>query len=76
MHTIQEIKSAVQVLPRQEYVHFLNWIYDKDWSEWDNQLKTDINTGKLDFLINEATLEKKSKALWGENRCQAILKPL
>ena len=63
MTTIQEIKSAIGSLPHQEYIQLLGWIHDKDWSDWDNQFKIDANSGKLDFLAQEALEEKKNKKL-------------
>ncbi len=63
MATIQEIKSAIGSLPHQEYMQLLSWIHDRDWSEWDKQLETDVTSGKLGFLVKEALEEKKKHTL-------------
>ena len=63
MTTMQEIKSAIGSLSHQEYIQFLGWIHDKDWSDWDNQFEIDAKSGKLDFLAKEALEEKKNKKL-------------
>ncbi len=63
MTTVQEIKSAIGSLPHQEYMQLLNWIHDKDWSEWDSQLEADAASGKLDFLAEEALEEKRKRKL-------------
>ncbi|MCF6318298.1 MAG: hypothetical protein L3J83_03310 [Proteobacteria bacterium] len=61
--TIQEIKSAIGSLPHQEYMQLLGWIHDKDWSEWDKRLDSDIASGKLNFLAKEAQEAKKNSKL-------------
>jgi len=63
MTTVQEIKLAIGTLPHQEYMQLLSWIHEKDWSEWDKQLESDIVSGKLDFLVNEALEAKKNNKL-------------
>lgn len=63
MTTVQEIKLAIGTLPHQEYMQLLSWIHEKDWSEWDKQLESDIVLGKLDFLVNEALEAKKNNKL-------------
>ena len=63
MTTIQEIKSAIGSLPHQEYMQLLGWIHDRDWSEWDKQLESDVASGKLDFLAKEALEAKKKSKL-------------
>ena len=42
-------------------MQLLGWIYDQDWPEWDDQLESDIASGKLDFLAEEA-VEKTDKS--------------
>lgn len=63
MTTVQEIKSAIRSLSRQEYTQLLRWIHDKDWNDWDKQLEADASSGKLDFLAKEALEEKKNNKL-------------
>jgi len=63
MTTIQEIKTAIGTLPHHEYMRLLGWIHNKDWSEWDMELEVDIDSGKLDFLAEEALEAKKTNKL-------------
>jgi len=35
----------------------------RDWEQWDSQFEGDVNTGKLDFLIEEARSEKAQQKL-------------
>ncbi|RJP33259.1 MAG: hypothetical protein C4527_04960 [Candidatus Omnitrophota bacterium] len=60
MSTIEEIQVAIEALPEEEYVRFRQWFNEKDWEQWDEQIEADSQSGKMDFLINEA-LEEKSK---------------
>lgn len=63
MTTVQEIKLAIGTLPHQEYMQLLSWIHEKDWNEWDKQIESDIVSGKLDFLVEEAMEAKKNNKL-------------
>jgi hypothetical protein len=60
MVTVEEIKSAIKLLPDNDYIRLRNWILEKDWEIWDQKIKEDSKEGKLDFLINEA-LQAKEK---------------
>lgn len=60
MVTVEEIKSAIELLPDNDYARLRNWIVEKDWEIWDQKIKEDSKEGRLDFLINEA-LEAKEK---------------
>ena len=39
------------------------WFLEHDWEEWDKQIQTDSESGKLDFLVQEAMNEKKQGRL-------------
>ena len=55
---IEEIKNAVNSLPVTEYRQFRDWFLERDWAQWDNQIQADSESGKLDFLVEEAMDEK------------------
>jgi hypothetical protein len=59
MAKIEELINEVESLPYEEYRQFRRWFLEKDWSDWDNQLETDVADGKLDFLFKEALEEKR-----------------
>jgi len=63
MQTAEEIKDAIESLPKNEYVRLRNWFSERDWEMWDNEIQKDSKTGKLDFLIKEALHEKEKGAL-------------
>ena len=31
------------------------WFFDRDWEKWDREIEADAKSGKLDFLLHEAT---------------------
>ena len=55
---VEEIQVAIESLPDQEYVRLRQWFSERDWEKWDRQIKVDSESGKLDFLIEEALDEK------------------
>jgi hypothetical protein len=60
MSKVDEIKSAIENLPEEDYVELRQWFLEKDWQEWDKQIEEDSESGRLDFLIKEA-LDEKAK---------------
>ena len=51
---IDEIKTAIESLPETDFVKLREWFSEKDWGKWDRQIERDSESGKLDFLIEEA----------------------
>ena len=54
MTNIMEIQKAILVLPESEYIQLREWISELDWERWDQQIESDSESGRLDFLIAEA----------------------
>ncbi len=54
MSTVEEIQAAIESLPEGEYARLRVWFSERDWDKWDEQIAKDSETGKLDFLIDEA----------------------
>jgi hypothetical protein len=52
--TIQQIESAILELPSSEFRKVIDWLLDLDYQRWDEELESDIESGKLDFLAHEA----------------------
>ena len=63
MLAINDLKSAILELPKEEYNELREWFSEKDWEEWDEQMTRDSESGKLDFLIEEARAEKADGTL-------------
>jgi hypothetical protein len=58
MSKVEEIEAAIESLSEEEYFRIRKWFSEKDWEKWDNRIKADSESGKLDFLIKEAIDEK------------------
>ena len=58
MLTAEEIKSAISALSKEDYIHLREWLSEKDWEQWDEEIEKDSASGKLDFLMEEAVAEK------------------
>jgi len=63
MTRVEEIQSAIESLSSEEYAQLRQWFSEKDWERWDRQIEKDAESGKLDFLIEEALEEKKQGRL-------------
>ncbi len=63
MTKVQELQNAIQSLSSEEFTHLRNWMNELDWEQWDKQIEQDSQSGKLDFLIEEALTEKAKNQL-------------
>jgi len=59
MMTAEKIKKAISSLPEEEYFKLIEWFSEKDWQKWNDRIVQDSESGKLDFLIEEALDSKK-----------------
>ena len=60
MSRVEELEKAVNALSEKEYSIFRERFLERDWQKWDRQIEVDSKSGKLDFLIREASDAKKS----------------
>lgn len=63
MLALKEIEKEILTLPKKDYSNLRNWFYSQDSEKWDDQINQDSESGKLDFLINEALSEKNKNEL-------------
>ena len=63
MSTVEEIKSAILSLSKEDYTHLCEWFSEKNWEQWDKEIERDSSSGKLDFLMKEAIGEKNQGRL-------------
>ena len=63
MEKLKLIQTEIKNLPSDEFVFLKNWINKLDYTQWDQQIEEDCNTGKLDFLIEEALAQKEKNEL-------------
>ncbi len=58
MPKVEEILCSIESLPEKEYEQLRQWFSERDQEKWDRQIEIDSESGKLDFLITEASDEK------------------
>jgi len=63
MPKIEDIKRAIEKLTVEEYKQIRNWLLEKDWAKWDEEIERDSKEGKLDFLIEQADTAKREGKL-------------
>ena len=61
--TIAEIQQAIISLSKSDYAQLRRWLNEYDWEEWDQQIETDSDDRKLDFLVDQATEAKRQGTL-------------
>ena len=57
MKKLNEIKTAVKDLPKEDLKKFRKWFADFNAEVWDKKIEEDSKSGKLDHLVNEAISE-------------------
>ncbi len=60
MSKVDELKTEIEKLPKEEFSELVRWLSEKDWESWDKEIVADSEAGKLDFLVREA-LDGKAK---------------
>jgi hypothetical protein len=58
MRRVEEIEEAIQQLSAQEFSEIARWVLERDHQSWDEQMDRDAASGRLDFLREEAKVEK------------------
>ena len=54
MSKVDELKTEIERLPREEFTELVRWLSEKDWERWDKEIEADSEAGRLDFLTREA----------------------
>lgn len=55
--TVPEIESAIQRLPAVELAELTAWLEEYRARLWDEQIEEDLDTGRLDSLLDEVEIE-------------------
>lgn len=58
MTQVEHIKSEIEALSPEDLAQLKEWIVEKAWQQWDEQIEEDAKSGKLDFLQKEAMAAK------------------
>jgi hypothetical protein len=64
--SLAEIKSAIERLSFEERAKFAAWFHGWKDDEWDEQMKRDIASGKLDDVLREVEEDIKASRLRSE----------
>ena len=54
MSTLLKIEEDIKNLDKQEFSELRDWFQDFESKRWDEQIKSDISSGKLNELANSA----------------------
>ena len=60
MSTVEEIETAIEKLPREEFFLFTGWLSEKFAQTWDAQIEDDVSAGRLDELARAALEEHRA----------------
>jgi len=60
MRKIEEIEQDIEKLSENELKSLRRWFIDFDAEAWDSQILSDIESGKLDKLADEAIQEYRT----------------
>ena len=55
--TLDALKSEIEKLSRQQRSALAEWLAEQEEQEWDEQIRDDYRSGKLDDLIKRAENE-------------------
>ena len=58
--SLPEIKTAIEQLSFEERAELAAWLHGWDDDEWDEQMKRDIGSGKLDDVLHHVEEDIKS----------------
>ena len=60
MSTVEEIESAIEKLPREEFFVLTGWLSEKFSQAWDAQIQEDVAAGRLNELAQSAIDEHRA----------------
>jgi hypothetical protein len=59
MTQIEAIQAEIKSLSHEDFARLREWIAERDWQNWDQQIENDSAAGKLDFLFDEVQAAKR-----------------
>ncbi len=63
MGRVEEIEAAIDSLSAEDYQRLVKWFRERDSKLWEDQIDRDSESGKLDFLFEEAERESAAGTL-------------
>jgi hypothetical protein len=61
--TVEQLQIEIEALPSSDFVRVRKWFIERDWEKWDQQLESNVASGKLDFLVDQAMGAKSQSKL-------------
>jgi hypothetical protein len=61
--SVAEIEAAIKGLPKDELALFNQWYQEFLEEAWDEQIRQDVSSGKLNFLLEEVQREREAGKL-------------
>jgi hypothetical protein len=70
MKTVEEIEQAAERLAPSDFDRLARWVSTRYHDVWKRQIDRDAVDGKLDFLFDEATVEREAGLLhdWPDDK--------
>ena len=59
--SVDEIRTAIQRLPKRELTRFRRWFVQHDAEVWDRQIEDDVAAGRLEALARATLREHRAK---------------
>ena len=57
MNEVEELETRVRNLPKEDFTKFRDWFIQLEDELWDQQIRSDFQTGKFNRLIEKAREE-------------------
>ena len=57
MSEVRELEARIMNLPREDMAKLRDWFLDLDHQLWDQQISSDLKSGKFQAIIDEARAE-------------------
>jgi hypothetical protein len=54
MTRVEEIEANIEKLSPAELAELRDWLLERDWDQWDQQIEADAAEGKLQDLFDQA----------------------
>ena len=63
MTKLEQVLVEIESLSADEFSQLREWVLERDWDTWDEEIREDVEHGRLEFLKKEARKEKNSDSL-------------
>jgi hypothetical protein len=54
MTRVETLEDQIERLSPEEFTELRNWLFERDWENWDRQIERDAASGRLDRIFEEA----------------------